>query len=72
MWIFHRMLGIEERDVLKQGGIHHSLNLKIQVYWDVTFCLLEITYQCYKASLHFQVVDQSTLNDIRKLEPSAL
>jgi hypothetical protein len=33
-------------DVLKQGGIQHSLNLKIQVFWDVTFCLLKITYQC--------------------------
>jgi hypothetical protein len=43
---FTECLELKNCDVLKQGGIHHSLNLKIQVFWDVTFCLLEITYQC--------------------------
>jgi hypothetical protein len=47
-------LELKNCDVLKQGGIQHSLNLKIQVFCDVTFCLLEITYQCYKGCLHFQ------------------
>jgi len=33
---------------------HNTHWIWIQVFWDVTFCLLEITYQCYKGCLHFQ------------------
>jgi hypothetical protein len=68
-------LELKNCNVLEQGGVQHSLNLKVQVFWDVTISFTGNNLPVLQRIPSFSgsiTADHLTLNDIIKLETSAL